>query len=177
MNDMKTVSAIRDGDTHVFDSVVTKYSKLLWHIVSGVLPSDAVGDIEECVADVFIYLWQNPEKYDSQRGSLKSWLCVIAKSRALNKLKELSRHCTAPLDDSVLTEYVDVEGLILDNIDKELLIAAVKCLQEPDREVFIRKYCREEKISDIAKDLGLSVKSVENRLYRTRIRLKEILNG
>ena len=177
MTDMKIVSAIREGDERVFDSVITKYSKLLWYIAGKVLPSAAVEDIEECVADVFIYLWQNPDKYDPQRGSLKSWLSIIAKSRALNKLKEISKHYSVSLDESVLIESVDVEGLILDNIDKELLIAAVKCLQDIDREVFIRKYCQEEKVTDIAEALGITVKSVENRLYRTRIRLKEVLNG
>ncbi len=174
MSDAKILKSIMDGDERVFDHVITKYSKLLWHVVSGVLISGDCRDIEECVADVFIYLWKNPDKFDPEKSSLKSWLCMIAKSRALNKLRDISKHSSLSLEESVLTESFEIEGMILDRESAEIIIAAVKSLKEPDREIFIRRYCYEEKISKIAEELNLSEKSVENHLYRTKLKLRKL---
>ena len=42
-------------------------------------------DIEEVTADVFVTLWNNADKV--QEGKLRGYLCVIAKTRTLNKIK------------------------------------------------------------------------------------------
>lgn len=67
MNDEKIIKAIKNCDEATIDYVITKYSKLMWSIASAILKNVASAqDVEECVADVFVYLWQNPEKYDAQ---------------------------------------------------------------------------------------------------------------
>ncbi len=175
MSDEMLVKAIKDGDEKALDKVITRYSKLLWKIVSDILPNHDDRDIEECVADCFIYLWKNPDKYDAGKSSLKHWLSVVAKSRGLNKLKEFSKHNNLPLDENILADNVEIDGKILDKETVQIIVAAVKCMEEPDREIFIRRYYYEEKISVIAASLGLSEKSVESRLYRTRIYLRKLI--
>ena len=66
MNDEKVVKAIKDGDETAINQVIEKYSKLMWSIAGAVLKNiGATEDVEECVADLFIYLWKNPDKYDA----------------------------------------------------------------------------------------------------------------
>ena len=77
MNDEKTIQAIQSGDEQAIDNVITKYSKLLWSIASAVLKNAASAqDIEECVADVFIYLWQHPEKYEKGYQTLQGLYAI-----------------------------------------------------------------------------------------------------
>ena len=58
MQDKRIITAIADRDEQVFACVVRKYSKLLWRIAASVIINAASAqDVEECVADVFIYLW------------------------------------------------------------------------------------------------------------------------
>ena len=55
------------------EKIINKYSRLLWSVAAKIL--DGLGneqDAEECVADVFIELWKEPEKFDVNRGTLKS---------------------------------------------------------------------------------------------------------
>ncbi|RAY97442.1 hypothetical protein DK853_54735, partial [Klebsiella oxytoca] len=68
-------------DETVINEVINKYSKLLWSVSGAILSSiGSAQDIEECVADTFIYLWDHPDKYNPERGKLKTWLSIIART-------------------------------------------------------------------------------------------------
>jgi RNA polymerase sigma-70 factor (ECF subfamily) len=42
---------------------------------------------EDVCQDVFVRLWRRPEKFDSTRGSLATYLAVVAHGRALDRLR------------------------------------------------------------------------------------------
>ena len=92
LNDKKIISAIEARDERMLAFVVQRYSKLLWKIATSILINAAsVQDVEECVADVFIYLWQYPEKYDPDKAKLSSWLSVVARSKAVDSYRRITR--------------------------------------------------------------------------------------
>lgn len=92
MKDEQTAEAVGRRDEAVIGEVIKAYSKLLWNIASAVLDQvGSVQDVEECVADTFVYFWENPNKYDPQRGKLKTWLSIIARSKAIDRYRELSK--------------------------------------------------------------------------------------
>jgi len=171
------IAAIRDGDEAAIGHAITKYSRLMWSIVSPILGHVAsTQDMEECVADVFIYLWQNSEKYDPRRGKLKVWLSVVARSQAINKYRELTKRDAVPLDEAVLAEQLGVIDGILADETRRSLSEAVQALEEPDQEILIRRYYYEQKPKEIALALNMPVKHVENHLYRTRQKLRAMLS-
>lgn len=45
------------------------------------------GTAEDVAQEVFLKLWQRPELFDARRGSLTAFLCVMARSRALDRLR------------------------------------------------------------------------------------------
>ena len=178
MKDEKIIEAIRRGDETAIDHVITKYSRLLWSVAGAVLKNAASEqDVEECVADVFIYLWQHPEKYDPGRGGLRSWLSVVARTRAIDRYRELSRRDVVPLDDTVLVRQLGVMEGILAEEEKRALAAAVKALGESDREILLRRYYYDQKPREIALAMDMPVKHVENHLYRTKKRLRETISN
>ena len=70
---------------------------------------------------------------------------------------------------------------IVDDILKEetrrALIAAINALGEPEREILIRRYYYEQKPKEIALALDMSAKQVDNRLYQTKLKLREALSN
>ena len=58
---------------------------------------------------------------------------------------------------------------------RDALMQALGQLTEPDREILLRRYYFDQKPKEIAKATGLTVKQVENHLYRTKRRLRETL--
>lgn len=178
MNDIQIINGIKNQNETAFHYAVNKYSKLMWSIASTVLANTAADeDIEECVADVFVYLWQNHEKYDAQRGALKSWLSAIVKSKAINKYHQLLKKHELSLNDEIVMNEIAAIDDIMTAETKGELIAAINALGEPDREIIIRRYYYQQKLKEISFVLDIPVKQVENKLYRSKLKLRERLTN
>lgn len=178
MNDERMITAIKNRNEAAINEVITKYSKLLWSVAGAVLNNiGSIQDVEECVADTFIYLWEHPEKYNPQRGKLKTWLSIIARTQAVNRCREIAKRNIVPLED---TDFIDQLGIVdtfLEAETRRALLAAVNALGEPDREILIRRYYYDQKPKEIALALDMSVKQVDNRLYQTKLKLRESLSN
>ena len=178
MRDEMVVAAIANRDEAAMSRVINKYSRLLWPIASAVL--EKVGseqDVEECVADTFIYLWEHPGKFDPSRGTLKTLLCVIVRSRAIDRYREIIRKGTLPIEEAVLSAGVGIQERLLQEETRRELLAAVKALEEPNREILVRRYYHNQKPRQIALALGMTVKQVDNSLYRSKRQLREALTA
>ena len=176
LKEERIVNRIRDGDEEAIDAVMRRYTKLLWSVAAGILRGVASPqDTEECVADAFIKLWQEPEKFDPARGNLKQWLCMVVRSRALDRYREIQRREEQPINEDILSRSLNLEdGLFLEE-NKGRLMKALALLPEQDRDIVLRRYVREQKPREIAAALGLPVKQVKNRLYRTKEKLRSLM--
>lgn len=176
LNDEKIITAIKKRSETTINEIITKYSKLLWSVAEAVLSHvGSVQDVEECVADTFIYLWEHPEKFDHQRGKLKTWLSIVARTQAVNRYREITKRNTLPLEDTDFIDQLSVVDAVLEAETRKALLAAVNALGEPDREILIRRYYYDQKPKEIALALDMSVKQIDNRLYQTKRRLREML--
>ncbi len=176
MNDDEIVLALRSRDGAVMSSVITKYSRLLWKIATDVLHgAGSEEDAEECAADVFIALWERPEAYDPARGTLKSWLCIMARSKAIDRYRALTRNRTVPIESIVAAEPFGLQEQVMRNETYRDLTDAVAALEKEERDILLRRYEAGQKPKAIARALGLTVKQVNNSLYRIKRKLRQIL--
>ena len=178
MNDERTILAIRKREEDAINEVIKKYSKLLWSVSGAILNNiGATQDVEECVADTFIYLWEHPDKYDPGRGRLKTWLSIVARTQAVNRCREIAKRNTVPLEETDFINHIGIVDDILKEETRRTLLAAINALGEPDREILIRRYYYEQKPKEIALALDMSVKQIDNRLYQTKLKLREVLSN
>lgn len=174
MQDQEILSGLQQRDEQTIAWVMAKYARLMWPVTSAVLKN--VGsdqDVEECIADVFIELWQNPCRFDPQRGSLKSWLCMRARCKAIDCYRMLTKHSTLPLDSAMMVSRMGLQEQLQEEESRQALIVAVNSLSVAEREMLIRRYYYEQKPRQIAKALDMSVKQVDNGLYRAKQKLRE----
>ena len=176
MNDEKMIQAIRNRDEYAIGAVMDAYVKLLWSIAGQILHNiGAVQDIEECVADTFIYLWEHPEKFDARRGRLKTWLSVIARTQAINRCREIVKRNTVSLEETACIEQMGVVDTVLQADARRKLATAINALGAEEREILLRRYYYDQKPREIAVALNINVKQVDNRLYQTKRKLREML--
>lgn len=177
MNDIIVISGIKEHDERIINEIIIKYSKLLWPIASAVLKNVGTEqDVEECIADVFIDLWENPDKYNAERGTLKSWLCMVARCKAIDRYRALSRRNTVPLEGAMMAGRMGMQDALLQEETKRELAAAINTLADVERDILIRRYYYEQKPREIAKALDLSVKQVENHLFRSKQKLRKAIS-
>ena len=169
------ITKLNKHDPEALSEVFHLYSKLIWAVASGILSgSEACSreDVEECVCDTFFSLWEHPEKYDSGRGSLRSYLCLVARSRALNLYSIKNKNAVLYLEDIPN----EAKEEFSQPVDYGELYTEIRNLTEPTRSILIRRYFYEEKPRVIADKMSLPVKEVENRLYRAKHKLSSILS-
>ena len=176
MGDEAVLRGIRDRDGETIGWLMDKYARLLWPIAEAVLMNiGSEQDVEECVADAFIHLWEHPEKYDPQRGKLRSYLCMTVRCRAIDRYRELMRRSALPLEEAAAVQSAGIQEQLLNAQTRRELVAAVNALGEPEREILVRRYCHDQKPKQIALALGMTVKQVDNSLYRTKRFLRQKL--
>lgn len=170
MQEKNIIDAIKAGDEQAMQKIICRYSRLLWSIVGAVLSQvGTTEDMEECVADVFIDLWEHPQKYDESRGGLKAWLSVIARNKAIDRYRQKTKIQTIPLEETVLAQM----GVEPEMENREELQEALAELTEEEREILLRRYVYQQKPKEMAVALGLSVKQIENRLYRIKTKMRK----
>ncbi len=172
LNDKKMISAIIKRDEQMLAFVIQKYSKLLWKITASILLNvSSVQEVEECVADVFIFLWQYPEKYNPDRAKLSSWLSMIARSKAVDRYRSLIKNKEISMEE-IIVESLGYAEVKTSDEDKEELLFYIAELDEKEKELIVRRYYYEQKPAEIALALDIPKKQIENMLYYAKQKLK-----
>lgn len=130
-------------------------------------------DVEECANDALLEVMTHPEQYDESRAGITTYIAVVARSRALNRRRELSRHPLLPLEDDLLIE-TPAAGESEPDL-RAALRTAVLALGEADRRLFTLKYVYEYRNVDIARELHLSEGAAHTRICRLRARIIRLL--
>ena len=161
-----------------FEKIVNKYSKLLWSVAARIL--GGIGneqDAEECVADVFIDLWFDPKAFDSSRGSLRTWLCIKCRSKAIDRFRKIMAHITDELSAEIVSDMIGPDDRVIGKEDMSRLRNAVMGLEEPSKEIMLRRFFVGQKPAEISAAMDMPVRKVENLIYRSKEKLRNDLEG
>jgi RNA polymerase sigma-70 factor (ECF subfamily) len=179
LTDEAIINLIYEKDESGLSKLADKYEKLLIHIAAGILGSRS-RDIEECVNDTYLKLWNHIERYDMEKASLKTYLKVIVRNTAINKLRDLSKREERELPDDIsdiAKYYIDqkqnVERQVFSKENIKLLNEIIGDLNNKDKELIIRKYFYLQSSKQIASSMKMTVTAVDSRLSRLRNKLKQ----
>ena len=76
------IDGLRRKDAHALEKVIDKYGKQVHWLVKKIVGN--CNDIEECVSDVFLYIWNNIDKYDSKKAGFRTWILIVSRYKALD---------------------------------------------------------------------------------------------
>ncbi|MDF2720634.1 MAG: hypothetical protein K0Q59_309 [Paenibacillus sp.] len=172
-DEQQLAEGLRQHRPSALERLMDTYGQGVYGLVSRILAgAGQAEDVEECVSDVFLSAWRRIGEYDREKGSLRTWLLILAKYAALDARRKLLRSPGAEPFEDRDKAGANVEEAVISKEANAELIATVNALPEPDRTIFYRRYFYYETVEQIANGLRLTGKAVENRLYRLRKRFK-----
>lgn len=164
--------------------VIDAYMPLVKTIAMKILHNRNRLDVDECINDVFLTVWQNAHQFKGEADDFKKWIGMITKYKAIDRYRQSEkRNAREQKDESSLAKSSTPgsDTSILRKEEKNEILAAISQLEELDRHIFMMKYYLELTNKEIADQLNLSKAAVDNRLYRgkkklaTNVTLKERL--
>ena len=125
---------------------------------------------QDVVQDVYMRLWLRPERFDAARGTLRSYLLLMARSRALDIWREGQvagrawdrMHALAQLAEA-RAEELPVRAAELHR-DQGVVLAALTHLPEPQREAIVMADWGGLTADEIATCSGVAVGTVKSRI-------------
>jgi RNA polymerase sigma-70 factor (ECF subfamily) len=174
MDDRKITVLLIKGSQDGLKMLIQKYRGLVGAIISRIL-TGRDEDIEECISDTFISVWKHRKYLDPTYDTLKGFIACIAKRKAIDRYHKLSKEKTIPIGNEEFTADIDLSIQLERKCDNEIVQALICAMKMPDREIFIRRHYYMQPIREIASAMSMSKKQIKNRLYQSRIKLKDML--
>ncbi|OQD33743.1 RNA polymerase factor sigma-70 [Bacillus toyonensis] len=128
--------------------------------------------MDDCYNDVFTIIWFQIEKFDIEKGNLKSWMIGITKLKALEYKKKVYK-------ENKIDKDVEIDAGIHDKyeIEQEEIMEIVQDLNTKERYIFLKRYIDGYSIDDIAKELKVTADYIYNRISRGKKKLQKLWKG
>ena len=167
---------LRRDPERALSQMLSAYSGLVYHVAAAILGRASHEEIEECVSDAFLAVYNNRDRLDFSQGSVKAYLCATARNLAIDRLKRLSKTNVVALDPT-LTADERTDVLALQQMESRDLVQSILALGEPDSKIITCRYYFGMPTKEIAKVLGIKENTVDQRLHRALKKLKRLSEG
>lgn len=134
--------------------------------------------VEDTVHDVFVRLWDK-QIFRLPEAEVKKILYTAVRNACIDHLRKLKLakrfvdHHAVQLKLDELDFFKSSESTFMQHDLMAIILKHIEELPEKKQQIFRMSYLEQMKASEIARDLNLSVRTVENQLYRTLLILRK----
>lgn len=176
--DHALVEAIVSGDKRALHDAYELHAPYVNGVAVGILRDPHLAS--DVTQEVFVRLWQRGERFDAERGSLKSYLQIDAHGRAIDLLR--SRHASAERDKAEhekvsSTHTAGTEELAMTAMLSETVRDAMVGLPEDQRTPIAMAFFGGHSYREVAIALGLPEGTVKSRIRLGMKRLQFALGS
>ncbi|MEW6742047.1 MAG: sigma-70 family RNA polymerase sigma factor [Planctomycetota bacterium] len=177
MDDAQLIHAVKEGSGEAFQELLTRYEQRLFCAISRII-GDRV-EAEDILQDVYLKAYRALDSFQFESG-FYTWIYRIAINAAMDARKKRRRRAALSLEGE--------DGILLHGLaasepgpgeapaQRELLAAlhrAVDELPEKFRTILVLREFEGLSYEELAAVLGLSKGTVESRLFRARMKLRQ----
>ncbi len=167
-----------DGDQAGLSALYDESSRYVYGLALRILHDSA--DAEEITIDVYSQVWRSAASFAAQRGSVMSWLVMLTRSRAIDRLRTQAgkaRRKAETLDDQYALRDGSSTPEELASLEQERkrIREALDQLAAEQRELLELAYYSGLSHSELAERLGQPLGTVKTRIRMGMIKLREIL--
>ena len=132
---------------------------------------------EEITQEVFIRLWKNPEKFDAERGSLRSFLLAHTHGRSIDLIRAESSRRRREDNDALLAvnDEKSVEEEVWEMALADKIKEALSALDESERRPIELAYFGGHTYREVAKMVGQAEGTTKSRIRSGMKKLRPLL--
>lgn len=175
--EMEWMAALRSRDEQAFLQLYRQYGDQVLAVCLRILHDRHVA--EDVLSEIFWEIWTHPDRYDSSRSTPQTYLLMVARSRAIDRLREVGRRA------KVINEVAETisaqgsktpselpEASTLRHEDKQLVLAAVNGLEANQRQALELAFFQGLSHQQIAEHLNHPLGTVKSRIRQALIHLR-----
>ena len=163
------------GDQAAFSELYDALAPLLHGVVLKVVRDPAQS--EEVTQEAFLELWRLAPRYDSTRGSVRSWAATLAHRRAIDRVRseQARRERTEREGQKRPIQSTDVDEQVVANIDGARVRKALDRLTDIQRQAVELAYFGGHSYREVALLLDVAEGTIKTRIRDGMIRLRDEL--
>lgn len=168
------------GDRHSFELFYDRVGGVLFSVIIRILRNQQLS--EDVLQEVFLEIWKKAPLYDEKRGKATTWVVVLARNRAIDRLRSIQREIKGQDELERETEQAqtfdshDGFGIVADAESRTRVRDALAGLSSDQREVIEMAFFQSLTHTEIAERLDLPLGTVKARIRRGMLRLREIIS-
>lgn len=165
---------LQAGDATALSEVHTEHQAALFTAANSILRNrDTAFDVTQ---DVFTHLWEHPTKYDPDRGSLRAYLLVRTRSRALDILRsETSRRRRETRHHGDHRTVRSVDELVTDRSRAHAVRERLTELDSKERDAISLAFFGDLSYREVARHLAIPEGTAKSRIRVGLAKLRQEL--
>jgi RNA polymerase sigma-70 factor (ECF subfamily) len=171
-DDVALVIAIARYNADAFAEAFRRHAGAVFSLAQRMLWERALA--EELVQEIFLRLWEQPDRYDQARGSLRSFLLMDAHARCVDRIRSDTRRREREERTAravVVTEYdLDLEAHDLDVAEQVRDVMAT--LSDAERRAIELAYFGGHTYREVARILDEPEGTIKSRIRTGLMRLR-----
>src|SRR5262245_36920477 len=175
--DQAALVRLARGDQSALAELYDRHARPIYSLALRILREQ--GDAEDIVQEVFAQAWNQAARFDTSRGAVAAWLLMMARSRAIDRLRARRSRPETASDAAVVERLPDAAARqdlqLLSSEQVDMLKNALEGLPAPQREALELAYYEGLTHTEIADRLSEPLGTVKTRIRQAVIRLRESL--
>jgi len=171
--DASAVRAMAAGDHEALRGFYDRYGRMV-HAIAYRITGDAQA-AEECTQDAFLAVWKSASSFDPSRSQAATWVCAIARNRALDAVRATGRR---PVPSEQLPEngFAPDSADVVAEADAAVHVAKAMAQLPPAQfDVLQLAYFDGLSQSEIAQRLEVPIGTVKSRMRLALERMREVI--
>ena len=178
-SDFDLLRRVAGGSNAALGAFYDRYSGLVWGLLRRMLGES--GEAEEVLQEAFLQVWRDADRYNPERATPRGWLLLIARSRALDRLRKraaLQRREEAIAREAAGRAAAPLGSRRLEHLEsRQRINSALDRLPREQRRVIELAFFHGLSQTEIAAHLGAPLGTVKSRALLGMKRLREIFAG
>jgi RNA polymerase sigma factor (sigma-70 family) len=168
------VDRLRRGDESALGDLYDRYAGFVHGLALRVLRDR--GAAEDVTQDVFVAMWEDPNRFDATRGTLRGFLGTLTHRRSVDLVRrEEARRRREARTSMEPRFHPDLADTALRGFTSERVRAALAVLPPAQREALELAYFHGRTYRQVADDLGIPEGTAKSRLRLGLQRIAELL--